>query len=229
MKDFKEYNGIGFEFYKGIKNGTETSYDILIFDYKYGLNSFFIRNDFDNTFYECKGGVSFSSGYKSSGNGKNIFYESFRRDFDFYRIEDKAFLKIGSFDFLFMEKSDIDLSKETYRELPERRVLQNAYITKNDDIILISNLEFHHSYDNYLLHIGDTKRGFIGYKPEVERYRDGGTTYYKTNAGTLYTPTSFNKNLKPTWDEIEVKESEDLNKLKISLDELGIFLEKFEN
>jgi hypothetical protein len=80
MKDFKEYNGIGFKFYKGIKNGTETSHDILIFDYKYGLNRFFIRNDVDNTFCECIGSVSFSDGRKESGSGKNIFYESFREE-----------------------------------------------------------------------------------------------------------------------------------------------------
>jgi hypothetical protein len=128
-----------------------------------------------------------------------------------------------------MEKSDIDLSKETYRELPERRVLQESYITKNNDIILISNLEFHHNYENCRLHIGDTKKGFVEYKTEIEMYRDGGTTFYKTDIGTLYTPTPWDKSLKPTWNEIEVTYYEDLSKLKISLDELGIFLEKFEN
>lgn len=77
------------------------------------------------------------------------------------------------------------------------------YIFKQADgtIIYVDASEYNYSYESYRFFVGKPGAMKEMKIKDVERYRDGGTTYIKLENGqTLFSPTAFDKTKKPTWN-----------------------------
>lgn len=108
--------------------------------------------------------------------------------------------------------ADIAARKITFVALPEKREVETALRAENGDYFIISNARTAKGYEGYRLFTGpsldDLREIAI---TNIMRFRDGGTTYYRTAEGTLYTPTAFNPDLAPKWAAGEGKHN-DLDK-----------------
>jgi hypothetical protein len=100
-----------------------------------------------------------------------------------------------------------DFSKVEVIPLPKVRIPQYLFKLKGGKYLYVSDDKYSSSYDSFRLFLGkpDQMEEIPVDKPVV-RYRDGGTTIIKTPMGDLFSPTPFEKELKPTWKEQEIKE-----------------------
>lgn len=91
--------------------------------------------------------------------------------------------------------------------LPTVRAPEYLFRLVGGIFIYVSANKYNYSYESFKFFLG--KPGQMKEFPvlSVDRYRDGGTTYIKTSAGTLFSPTPFKKpKVKPTWDGEKIKE-----------------------
>ncbi len=97
---------------------------------------------------------------------------------------------------------------------PDVRTIENAFQLPDGNHLIVSANAAHSEYSY------DTLRVFKGKDLKdlkeipvtgIERYRDGGTTYYKTKEGTLFSPIGRDKN--PTWMPVDSDEPITLKKL----------------
>lgn len=100
--------------------------------------------------------------------------------------------------------------------IPLPTVREAEYLFRLDDgtYIYVSHDKYKYGYETFKLFAGPADHLEEIPINNVERYRDGGTTYVKTDKGTLFSPTPFDKKAKPTWDGEKVKEL-DLKKFLI--------------
>ena len=220
-----KYNDLKFRRFVGAK------YDIIILEYSYEHSKLFMKPNKPGEFYvETTCGGESSCGKMSSFSGANIYELEHRQSFELFINNNDGFLKVSTFDFDFLEEAEaVSLENLKYVELPQRRVLEQVYRNQNGVLIIVSNMEFHFSYENYKIHLFDplTSNIIETKVANVERYRDG-RTYYKTDLGTLFVPTSFSKDGIPTWKDATVKgiELPKENKYEIMLNTLNINREK---
>ncbi len=102
----------------------------------------------------------------------------------------------------------------------EVRVPEYIFKGDNGTIIYLDAEKYNYSYDSFRMFSGKPGAMKEIKVKSVDRFRDGGTTYIKTEDGsTLYSPTAFNKDESPTWNGAKI---ERLGKKEFDLASLGI-------
>jgi hypothetical protein len=90
--------------------------------------------------------------------------------------------------------------------LPTIREAEYLFKLRGGLYIYVSHDKYNFSYESFKLFLGKPTQMKEIPVLDVQRYRDGGTTYIKTDKGILYSPTPFNKELKPTWDGEKIRQ-----------------------
>lgn len=119
----------------------------------------------------------------------------------FFSQGDTALVSYG-ISFEFMKKFNAAGDEIEYEDFPDTRKVEGAYFVKDLNIILVVTApDYDYEYNKLRFFIlRDQGRSAQEADLTVERYRDGGTTFYKTKDGTLYVPTPFKKDETPHWD-----------------------------
>ena len=87
--------------------------------------------------------------------------------------------------------------------------------------IYVDAAKYNYSYESFRLFVGEPGKMNESKIENVERYRDGGTTYIKTKDGEeLFSPTPFSQDKNPTWNKMY--QLERLDPSKFDLKSLGI-------
>jgi hypothetical protein len=199
---------------------------IILFDYQQGLNKIFIKIKED--YQEVK-----SSGKSAKGYTQHINLElSGVPYYDMYQdlyLDSKlgiAVLKSSMNIYFFNICQDIpfdSLQEICYIPLPDYEEIYLILENSNFSYAFIRNI--YHNLSNTKIVALDKKSKILS---EIkinnsEHYRDGGTKYFYTEHGTIYIPTPFNKDLKPTIDDIEAK------KVKVTYQHYDMFRAKFQH
>lgn len=74
------------------------------------------------------------------------------------------------------------------------------YRLPDDCFLYVSVDSTDEGYTSFRLFLGEPTSMRRVEVRNVERHRDGGTTYVSTDEGELYSPTTFNKRLVATWN-----------------------------
>jgi hypothetical protein len=118
----------------------------------------------------------------------------------------QAFINTSSVSNEFAKVYDLtneDLKDIEYLPIPDSNIIESIMSNEREGIFLvISRPEIRWDYENFKVHMFTANKKIVNELKvlSVERYRDGGTTYYKTDKGIAYSPTGFNKTLKPYWE-----------------------------
>ena len=99
----------------------------------------------------------------------------------------------------------VQTRKITVLGMPEMRKIESVFKTEDNEYIVVSGDAIKFSYEGYRLFKGQPDNLTELKVENVTRYRDGGTTFYKAEEGTLYTPSAFKTNENPTWNQQDVK------------------------
>lgn len=96
--------------------------------------------------------------------------------------------------------AEIMAGRISFTGLPDVRAIEGAYQRDNGEYLVISCSRNNYEYSTLRMFTGSDLSDLreIPMK-DVVRYRDGGTTYYNTAEGTLYTPTAFRDDISPKW------------------------------
>lgn len=216
MKKFKDHSNKQYRIFSGSSKSHELK--ICIFDYEYGKSTLFLNRDGEWFELPSSGGGSFTARKTSNGDlnnynkilftinesiSKTIFGFGSERNCSIYEDGPNVLFN-DAFEFSFMKRLSEDISEQSFIELPIVYVLHHYFIDSNSNtLIWIDDVKYNSSYESLRIFINGKQEEI----KDVERYRDGGTTYYKlTNGDIIYTPTAFNKTLKPTFNGIEIKE-----------------------
>jgi hypothetical protein len=183
----------------------DKSVEILRGKYIYGKSTAFFKDKEDKIYKQVETGGENSSGQAAHYSLRNYLATSdYKRDLDLYwdKVNNKAFIKNkSSFTFLEVESiSKEDFLNTEFIELPEFKYITKLVLIDNEKYLLISNTQFKNETEIYLI------EGFENITKlevnDIQRYRDGGTTYYHTNAGIIYTPTPLkNDEINPTFNK----------------------------
>jgi hypothetical protein len=211
-------------FYKG------ETFEIIILPYNFKRSSIFMKNSKQsNMFHEMVGGSTSIAGLKSNYKFQDVYSkdENYLKHFELFVDGKTGLISANTFTKEFLEGfiiTDKILHNINYVSLP-KSIIINDILHNGNDFYVITRSEFYWKYNSSRVY--KINNDVIEYKVlDITRYRDGGTTYYKTDKGTLYIPTSFNKDLKPYW------ESNNLDKIyleEIDIKNKGNFTEKFMN
>lgn len=221
----------GYEFYNSVGQS------LIMFDYKYGYNSMFFA-DIDGDYKELN--TRGSSMKKDKSNISVMLYDVpyYDRYADVYIDTHEGVALMRKFtDNIFFGKCRViaaskykentpwslyeKLKDLSYEKLPDWDKI--LHIVKKEDILYCFYCKkFEPCYNMQLLKYDGTTIT-EGKVESWEVYRDGGTTYSKTNFGSFYFPTSFKPELKPSLDEIEI------DVIDITDKEYSIFNLKTEN
>lgn len=93
-----------------------------------------------------------------------------------------------------------------YVPLPHIRIPEYLFKLADGSFIYVSCDKYHYAYELFKLFMGKPDGLTEIHVNGVDRYRDGGTTYVKTDKGVLYSPTTADPKAKPTWDGEKIKE-----------------------
>ena len=93
-----------------------------------------------------------------------------------------------------------------YVILPHIRIPEYLFKLADGNLIYVSCDKYHYAYELFKLFIGKPDQMEEIHVNDVQRFRDGGTTYVKTDKGVLYSPTTADPKAKPTWDGEKIKE-----------------------
>lgn len=173
----------------------------------------------ETEFFRSKDGktiayVVFGEGLFISKDGKT-FYELVQMGFNGSGVEHKLTFENphNKTEGEFNRKGDtLKLGSETYAKtssrtsidavrLPEVRQEEYSFTLKSGEKLTVTSDKYKFSYESFKLFIGNKE---IPIK-DVQRMRDGGTTYIKTDEGLLYAP--INPTEKPTWKGEEIKQN----------------------
>jgi len=82
-------------------------------------------------------------------------------------------------------------------------IIESTYVSNTGMKFIITRPKTHWTYDDFHITIKDANDIIISELDciSLDRYRDGGTTYYTTKEGVLFTPSCFDKNKKANWQE----------------------------
>jgi len=84
--------------------------------------------------------------------------------------------------------------------LPDVRSVQAAFQAENGEYFVVSGSKTNNAYEAIRVFKGRDLQHLEEVPINaVERYRDGGTSFYKTAAGTLYVPGLFSRKESPIW------------------------------
>lgn len=83
--------------------------------------------------------------------------------------------------------------------LPTARRPEYLFEKGDGSFIYVSADKYNYEYESFRLFVGDGKTMQEIPVLEVSRYRDGGTTYVRTEEGILFSPTPFNAESPPSW------------------------------
>ena len=115
------------------------------------------------------------------------------------------------------ERSELlESSKKTttFLGLPDVREIEQALQLPDKTYLIVSASKTDYSYDTLRVFKGkDLKHLEEIPVTDVQCFRDGGTTYYKTKEGTLFSPTPFERDKATTWTPADSKEPIELKKL----------------
>lgn len=141
-------------------------------------------------------------GMKSASDGKILYkFEDVNThtEYELYTEPNVALLKEDSslfgFDFLKSQSAESEIESE-FVDVPMIRVPENILIDDiTNDVYVIDNLKYNSTYESYIIHKLSKQNKISTLKvSKVERYRDGGTTYYHTVEGVLFMETAFKGN-----------------------------------
>lgn len=92
-----------------------------------------------------------------------------------------------------------------FHHFPDERQPEYLFRTLEGEYLYVSADRFKYSYESFKLFYGPAES--MKHVPiiESERWRDGGTTFVVTEIGTLFSPTSFRPDEKPTWQDQEIE------------------------
>lgn len=208
-------------------------YELLIFDYRSGDNTHFLRYPKTEYFVEIFGGMKCGCGTKNQFNGSNIWKNTeYENKITIYCDNSQICLVNNNFDFYFMRLVgdsnsadrmnraylDAKCGNVEYLKLPTD-VSGLSYLMKtiedNPTYIVVDYPKYNFKYDNQRFRIVKdnvvTEHKIINF----ERFKDGGTTYITTidesgDKHEFFSPTSLRTNIKyPTYDKIFLDENID--------------------
>lgn len=137
-------------------------------------------------YHSSSKGIMSSSGFENPHNS-NLYYQNGR----LFRDRDSICLAFDNVDpIIFHGNKTISIPEDLIVPLPRIRK-QTFLVRSGDTFIYVSRDKYEYGLDRF----------FIGQQDNMKElkildyvtYRDGGTTYIKTEAGELYVPTPFNK------------------------------------
>jgi hypothetical protein len=181
-----------------------TDGSVLVYGNRYA-NPLYISPD-GRKFHEMR-----QRSFSSSGDEQEIFFEDphhnrlggFTRKGDVVKYDGKTY------------EMDESVGEIHIDVVPLPNVRQPEYLFQMPDgqYIYVSADKYRYSYESFRLFIGKMRE----MKPipitDVQRMRDGGTTYVETNLGILYSPTPFRVNEPATWELLATKQKIELTKL----------------
>lgn len=88
----------------------------------------------------------------------------------------------------------------TFVGLPDVRDVEQALKLPSDDYIVVSRNKVDYSYGSLRIFTGSSLNNLREIEViDVQRLRDGGTTFYVTKEGTLFCPSRYKGNIAATW------------------------------
>lgn len=174
---------------------------IIILPYNYNKPTIFISHN--NEIFKAV----HSTGMSQSGLKKNLSFTFEGRNHKLFILENKGFLGdniLINHHFMFKKQIGNELHEE-YIPYDNPRIIESGYIMDNIEIY-VTRPQYDWTYDDFIIYKIkklDHSNGFMHEAlpcSRVDRYRDGGTTYYHTDQGILYSPTPWDKELSPNWD-----------------------------
>ena len=198
---------------------------IIIFNYKQGLNNIFIK--LQDSYQEVVSTGNHSSGGKESITLTMLDVPDYNRTQNLYVDSKIGIAVLTSFSglYFFNESQNLTLdiiSNIFYKALPD---YVNIYlILENSDYLYAFIRNVYNNKHNTKILAYHKENAILEeiIITNTEKYRDGGTTYFYTNHGIFYLPTSFKPELKISLDEKEISE------IKIEYKHYNIFKAKFE-
>ncbi len=90
--------------------------------------------------------------------------------------------------------------KTSFVGIPEVRSIEESVRLPNGNYMIVSANETDYQYGTLRMYEGPSLNNLREVPmTDVNRLRDGGTTYYKTNEGTLFVPTPLDQGVASTW------------------------------
>lgn len=162
-----------------------------------------------DTFYELY--ASGLSGFYTDGNAD----ETITLTSPQFNFEGKAH-RINNEIMFLGKKFILENNDPTIIPLPDDRQLE--YLCASADFtfyVYVDASKYKYSYESFRVFIGDGKTMHQVKVSNVDRFRDGGTTFIKTNKGTLFCPSIFESDPQKqhTWNKNEL--------VRISADDAG--------
>lgn len=206
---------------------TEFSYfDVIVFDYEYGLRKIYIKYPNIDYFVEMYDGGESSNGNMQNLSFQNIWKDSYyEKNIEIFKHDKNMMLKISdNFNFLECISTNYNvLANEKYLMLPSDTFTTTDCYKSKDEIptyYFVNHPTYYFSYNTHKFY--SVKNNVIKQYEitNFERYIDGGTTIIKlldggNNEHEFYSPTSFNKKLIPLFDDLELIETTIEEKLHI--------------
>lgn len=186
----------------------EKAFELLVFEYEYTKQIFYLKYFQDDFFTELSGGYNTQSGKFNKGIGLNPWVDNYEQNIEIYNNSSDIMIKDSIFQMYFLKEVTEDFDKIfdfQYLELP-RDVINISYSYQTLDFIPVYFLIYYPTY-----YFGyDTQKAFAIKEGVIEelnitdfqRYRDGGTTIIDIEDYDkgFYFPTAFNQQLKATFN-----------------------------
>jgi hypothetical protein len=131
-------------------------------------------------------------------------YKILKHDKQMIILDDNLY---HNFSFMTLDGTDIDFD---FKKFPSFRAPHYLFKVDNEDIVVYVSMDKHKfDYNTCHMYVGNIGGTFVHVPiKEFTRYRDGGTTYIKTDMGVLFAPTPFEKDKKASFNK---KNLESLN------------------
>ncbi|PJB71853.1 MAG: hypothetical protein CO093_04255 [Alphaproteobacteria bacterium CG_4_9_14_3_um_filter_47_13] len=98
--------------------------------------------------------------------------------------------------------------------LPDVRDIEQALQLPNGDYMIVSCNRTDYAYETLRMFTGSSLDNLREIEmTDVQRYRDGGSTYYVSKEGTIFSPTPFKGNAATTWTPEGTGQAIELTKL----------------
>lgn len=113
--------------------------------------------------------------------------------------------------------------------LPTIRITEYLFMAAGGQYFYVCADKYNYSYESFRLFVGTPPNLRPIKIKHVERYRDGGTTYIRTDEGILFSPSPFKEGVKATWTNVDKFEIDlvklDPSQFKITETEDGVTIE----